>query len=99
MPENTHELVIGEYVQLFDVFTLNVDRTGVTKDVHQPSFVDFYIDTFGGETHVAEEVTEFAGRIRKLTQLLDSKFIEGENLSVHIHTGKILMINDFGLQM
>jgi len=60
MSQYTHELIVGEDVQLFYVLSLDVDSAGITQDVHQARLVDLYIDPFGGESHVTEEIAQFA---------------------------------------
>ena len=89
MTQHPHQLVVGEYIQLLDIFSLYIDGTGIAQYIDQAGLVDFYIDPLGGEADVPQKITELARGVGKAAELLKSEFVESEYFSVDVHTARV----------
>ena len=62
----------------------------MSVDVHVNlnATVDLDVDPFGRQADVPEQVAQFTRGVGEVAELLESKFIEGQYFSVHIHIGQ-----------
>ena len=66
MSQHSHELIVGMYVKLLYIFSLNVYRAGISQYIYKACFVYFNIHPLGSKANVAQQTTEFTGGLGKL---------------------------------
>src|SRR5438132_1457639 len=98
MPVVTHrtaDRVLGELIKLLDGFTLYIDLTGVTQDLHQAGLVDFTRNDLCRQRQRGQDSRKVSGRFRMHPLFIENMLLNCCDFSLH---GSNLILCAFYLQ-
>jgi hypothetical protein len=90
--EGVVDHVLGEHVELLDLFSVDVAVPGPSEDVHEPRLVHLPADHLRGQGHVVEEVRQCPRGFRVPTLLVHDVPLQGDDAA--LRHGNLVLFGD-----